>query len=88
MASPESQVCASGESAALKPALAGHGRYEGLAASELPKPLVNMTAVVGSLCLAPEIVRANDRIRSRSPRPLAALNHQEFRPLEQVIPKE
>jgi hypothetical protein len=73
MASPESQVGASGGGAALKPALAGYGRYEGLAASELPKPLVNMTAVLGSLSLAPEIVRANDCIRSRSPRPLAAL---------------
>jgi hypothetical protein len=60
MASPESQVGASGGGAALRPALAGYGRYEGLAAAELPKPLVNKIPVPGSLCLAPQIVRAND----------------------------
>jgi hypothetical protein len=58
MASPEGQLGASGGGAALKPALAGCGSDDGLATSELPKPLVNMIPVLGGLCLAPEIVRA------------------------------
>jgi hypothetical protein len=87
MAGPKSLRRASGGGAALEPAFAGYGRYEGLAASELPKPLVNMTPVLGSLRRAPEIVRANDCIRSLSPRPLAELDHQNFA-LWSVIPKE
>jgi hypothetical protein len=87
MAMPTSLRRAFGGGAALKPAFAGYGRYEGLAASELPKPLVNMTPVLGSLCRWPEIVGANDCIRSRRRGPLAELNHQNFA-LWSVIPKE